>query len=259
MWLSSICRHRQTPFVGACDVPLLWFYMRDSFCCGSWTTQETAHQGASPNAVVFYGSSSTKFDLCLARSMSWLFYPTCDSLDCDFSRVIGFDMHLRYGWIGFCRKCFKSVMLAELGPDDPGYMPDLLIRRVLRPLSVKLEKPKALKPKERRLLRKMKKNRSDAQSQPNPAPRYFEPTEEYLYIDKQQGLIEGVEQGACPECGERNALQVGFDNGKTPCPKCGTGVLYEFCGAHMDRTHDFAGKQEHQLQPITTFDFPWWG
>ncbi len=188
--------------------------------------------------------------------MSWLFYPTCDSPTCDFCLVIGSSRDFYVGWMGFCSLCLKNVMLREVLRNDPAYMPDLTIHRILKPNPERMAPRKRLKPAERRLQRQAQRAEGGGRRLRPPNPPLFLETESFLYVDE-QGFVEGVEQGACPECGQCNGVHLAYEYGKTPCPKCNEGVLYDISGHHPLAPHRFSGKQEHQFQPTTTFQFSW--
>lgn len=190
--------------------------------------------------------------------MSLLYYPTCSSPDCDFCRVIGHSRDFYPGWMGFCKLCLKSVMLDEIMPGAPEFMPGLTIHRILRPNPERRAPRKRLKPSERRTLRQAHRAEGGARRLRQPDPPLFLETEAFLFVDD-SGFVEGVDQGACPECGQQNGVQLGYVIGKTPCPKCGEGILFDLSGyvpMTLARRY-FPGKQEHQVQPSTTFGFVW--
>ncbi len=153
----------------------------------------------------------------------------CTNNNCDFHAVIGATHGLPIGIrIAFCSHCFLQVYVQEVWPDDPEFMADVRVMRVMVPREQPKQPSLGKTPRERRQRRKElglpPKGRTEFELQ------LFTPTGTHLYYLRNGGVFPGVEQAPCPYCECSNAIVIGFATEKPVCPKCHVGtVAGEYC------------------------------
>jgi len=153
----------------------------------------------------------------------------CSAKACDFHATIGWTHELPHDIrLAFCSRCFQQIYIQEVcETDDPEYLPDVRVMRVMIPKTGPHRPLLGKTPRERRLRRKELglSPRDRGGYRALLSSELFEATGTHLFYVHDGGACPDFEQAECPYCQAENAITLGFSEKEPPCPKCHLGTL----------------------------------